>query len=107
MDKSLPAKMLLIVFRDSLEDEVVEVLQTLEVKAFTELRKVDGMGEAGAAFRSLAWPGGNAMILAALSEAHADRVVKGLRAFRDKCLHQQQGKKVPLRVFVLPCLEAV
>ncbi len=106
MDKSRPAKMLLIVFRDSLEDDIVALLRKLEVKAFTELHKVEGIGEAGAAYCSLSSPG-NSMILAALQEDHADRVVKGLREFRDRCARQQAGTKVPLRVFVLPCLEAV
>ena len=107
MEKSLPAKMLLIVFRDSLEEEVLELLRTFGVKAFTELHKVDGTGEAGAAFHSFAWPGGNSMILAAVSDAQADLVIKGLRGFRDTRVRQQKGMKVPLRVFVLPCLEAV
>ena len=100
-------KMLLIVFRDSLEDEILVLLNQLDVKAFTELQKVGGTGETGAAFHSFASPGVNTMIMTALAEDQADRVVAGLKAFRDQLAKQQQGAKIPLRVFVLPCLQVV
>ena len=100
-------KMLLIVFRDSLEDEIVVLLKEFNVKAFTELQKVGGTGETGDAFHSFASPGVNTMILTALAEDQADKVVKGLKAFRDQLAQQQKGVKIPLRVFVLPCLQAV
>src|SRR2546422_742682 len=54
----LQMRMLLIVFRDSLEDEIVVLLKEFNVKAFTELHKVGGTGETGDAFHSFASPGG-------------------------------------------------
>jgi hypothetical protein len=103
----MPMKMLLIVFRDSLEDEILVLLKELDVKAFTELQKVGGIGETGAAFHSFASPGANSMILTALAEDQAERVVDGLKTFRDQLAQQQKGMKIPLRVFVLPCLQVV
>ena len=100
-------KMLLIIFRDSLEEEIHGLLKDLGVKAFTELHKVGGTGETGAAFHLFAWPGMNALVLAALPEDQAERDAKGLKEFRDKRMQQQHGVKVPLHVFVLPCLQAV
>ena len=100
-------KMLLIVFRDSLEDEMLVVLKELGVKAFTELQKVGGTGETGAAFHSFTSPGANSMILTALPKDHAERVVSGLQSFRDQLAKQQKGAKIPMRVFVLPCLQVV
>ncbi len=100
-------KMLLIVFRDSLEEEIHGLLKELSVNAFTELHKVGGTGETGAAFHSFAWPGMNALVLTALPEDQADRVVEGLKGFRDQRTQQQHGVKIPLRVFVLPCLQVV
>jgi hypothetical protein len=99
--------MLLIVFRESLEEEIHGLLKELHVKAFTELHKVGGAGETGAAFHSFAWPGVNAMVLTVLPEDHADRVVEGLKSFRDKRVKGQHGLKLPLHVFVLPCLQVV
>src|SRR5207244_13502754 len=73
----LQMKMLLIVFRDSLEDEIVVLLKEFSVKAFTELHKVGGTGETGDAFYSCAWPGANSMILTGLAEDQAEGVVGG------------------------------
>jgi len=100
-------KMLLIVFRESLEEEIHGLLQEHHVKAFTELHKVGGTGETGAAFHSFSWPGVNSMILTALSDDEAKRLVEGFKMFRDQRAQQQHGAKIPLRVFVLPCEQLV
>ena len=100
-------KMLLIVFRETLEEEIHGLLATHNVTAFTELHKVGGTGETGAAFHSYAWPGLNGMILTALPEDHAEGVINGLKAFRDQQVQEHHGAKFPLRVFVLPCELAV
>ena len=47
------------------------------------------------------------MILTALAEDQAERVVEGLKSFRDQLAKQRKGMKIPLRVFVLPCLQVV
>lgn len=100
-------KMLLIIFRDSLEEEIHGLLKEHDVKAFTELHKVAGTGETGAAFHSFAWPGLNALVLTALPDDQAEQVAKGLKEFRDQRIQQQHGVKVPLHAFVLPCLQVV
>jgi nitrogen regulatory protein PII len=96
-------KMLMIVYRESIEEDIRGVLSKHQVKAFTEMHDVTGTGEAGAAFHSLSWPAYNNMILAALSEPQADTVVAALKAFRDQQVEKQGGAKIPLRVFSLPC----
>ena len=100
-------KMLIIVFRDSLDEDIRRLLKDLDVKAFTETPRVVGTGEAGSAFDSLEWPGSNSMIFAAMDEQQAEQVVKGLKAFHDRLKQQQHGAKIPMRVFVLPCEWAV
>ena len=57
--------MLMIVFKESLEEDILGLLCNHHVRAFTEMHDVTGMGEAGAAFHSLSWPAFNNMILAA------------------------------------------
>lgn len=96
-------KMLLLVFRQSLDQDLQKLLKDLDVKAFTEAPKAFGVGKAGTAFSSFARPGFNSMILAAMEEEQADRVVARLRAFRDQLAQRQQGAKIPMRVFTLPC----
>jgi hypothetical protein len=100
-------KMLLIVFRESLEEEIHAVLNTHHVKTFTELHKVGGVGETGAAFHSFTWPGVNGLILTALEDDEAEHVAEGFREFREERSHSQHGSKIPLRVFVLPCAQVV
>lgn len=100
-------KMLLIVFRESLEEEIHGLLNKYDVKTFTELHKVGGVGITGTAFHAFMGPGGNGMILTALSEDHAERVVEGFKVFRDQRLQKLHGARVPVHVFVLPCSQAV
>lgn len=103
-------KMLMIVFRESLEGDVMNVLKELGVTAFTELPSVVGAGETRAAFqsfRSFASPQSNSMVLTALADEQAEKVIAGLRAYRDRSAQRQHGAYIPLRVFALPCDQVV
>lgn len=100
-------KMMIVVFRDSLEEEVLRLLKSLNVKAFTEAPEVLGMGEDETAFGSFAARRLNSMILAALEQEQADNVVQGLKAFRDRLAQQAQDAKIPIRVFLLPCEQVI
>jgi hypothetical protein len=95
--------MLMIFFRVSLEEDILGLLSKHHVRAFTEMHEVTGMGEAGAAFHSLSWPGLNNMILAALPEPEADKVVAALKDSATARSRNEGGAKIPLRVFALPC----
>lgn len=99
--------MLLIVFRSSLESDVLALLRDLHVRAFTNLPEVRGAGEAGIAFDSFPWPGSNSMILIALDERDAERVIAALRALRDRLAGAQRGASIPLRAFAVPCVQAI
>ena len=99
--------MLLLIFRQSLEQDLHQLLADLEVKAFTQAPKILGMGEAGSTFNSFPWPGHNCMIIAALEDPEADKVVKRLREFRDDLARRQKGAKIPMRVFAFPCTRLI
>jgi hypothetical protein len=96
-------QMLMIIMKESLEDEVRAVLRQNNVTAFTEMHEATGQGEAGATLHSLSWPGFNNVILAALPDPEAKRVIAALVAFRDKQVTRQKGAPIPLRAFSLPC----
>jgi hypothetical protein len=100
-------KMLMVIYRRSLDQDIRHLLKELSIRAFTEAPKVLGMGEAGHAFDSLAWPGHNVMILSAMRDDDAERVVGELRVFCDHLQGLQGGAKVPLRVFALPCEQMI
>lgn len=95
--------MLMIILKESLEEEVRALLRTQGVIGFTEMHEITGQGEAGATLNSLHWPGFNNLILAALPESDAKRVIDALAEFRDGLAVKQHGAKIPLRVFSLPC----
>ena len=100
-------QMVAVIFRKSLENEVLTVLRACNVQAFTDIGEVWGAGESGQVFNSFARPGFNSIVLAALDEPDAERVVMALRVFREDAVRQQRGAPVPLHVFLLPCQQAV
>lgn len=100
-------KMLLVIFRQSLDEDVRELLRSLNVKAFTEAPRVFGIGEAGRSDDSFEWPGFNSMILAAMEDEQAAYVIDKLKEFRDHLTKRQRGAKIPMRVFILPCERAL
>jgi hypothetical protein len=61
--------MLLLVFRESLDHDLRQLLKELEMKAFTEAPQVFGVGDAGIAFSSSTWPGSNSINLSATNDA--------------------------------------
>ena len=93
----------LLAFRYSLDEEVPRLLKELDVKSFTEVPKVFGMGEAGTAFNSMDWPGSNCIILSTMEDEQATRVAAGLREFRDRLIKRQCNNKIPIRAFAFPC----
>jgi nitrogen regulatory protein PII len=100
-------RMVMVVFRNSLESEVLEVLAAHGVRAYTDLPRVVGIGESGARLNTFESPGFNSLILTAAADEDADRLVDGLLRFRAESAVRQHGAAIPLRVFVLPCLQAV
>lgn len=100
-------KMLLVIFRESLDEDIRQLLHDLNLKAFTEAPKVLGIGEAGQAADTFEQPGFNLLILSALEDNQAWHVIAGLKTFRDELSRKQQGAKIPIRVFVLPCEQVV
>jgi nitrogen regulatory protein PII len=100
-------KMVMVIFRQSLEEDILRLLEELHVQAFTESPKVFGVGQAGGAFASFDWPSHNCMIFSALPDDQAERVVERLKAFHDRLSQGQHGAKVPMRVFLLPCDQVV
>lgn len=97
----------MIVFRHSLNEEIHALLNELGVKGFSEAPKMLGVGETGKAFGSFHEGGLNSMILASMEESQAAAVTEKLKQFRDDLAQESHGIKIPLKVFILPCEEAL
>jgi nitrogen regulatory protein PII len=100
-------KMLLIVFRQSMVEHIHALLKEFEVNAFTELHNVAGRGETGPSVEFLLSPGANSMILTAVSEKLAYRLIEAFTRLKAEQRMHQKDNAFPLHVFVLPCEQVV
>ena len=100
-------KMLLIVFRQSIVEHIHALLKEYEVNAFTELHNVTGRGETGPTVQFLLSPSANSMILTAVSEQLAYRLIDGFTRLKAEQGMRQHDNIFPLHVFVLPCEQVV
>jgi nitrogen regulatory protein PII len=97
-------KMLLIVFHQSIVEHIHALLKEYEVNAFTELHNVAGRGESGPTVQFFLSPGANCMILTAVSEKLAYRLIDGFTRFKSE---QGVGQHDHVHVFILPCEQVV
>ena len=97
-------KMLLIVFRQSMVEHIHALLKEYEVSAFTELHNVAGRGETGPTVQFLLSPGGDCIILTAVSEQLSYRLIDGFTRLKTE---QGMGQRDNVHVFVLPCEQVV
>jgi nitrogen regulatory protein PII len=100
-------KMLVIVFRESLVEQVHALLNEHEVTSYSELHNVTGKGATGLTSQFFLAPSTNRMLLVAVPEQSAHRLIDGF-----KRLHLGQEASTgdlmfPLHVFVLPCEQVV
>lgn len=100
-------KMLLIVFREAMAERVHALLKEYEVTGFTELHNVSGKGETGSTVHFALSAGANRMILAALPEQVAFRLIDVFTRYRTEHMTQKNEGAFPLHVFVLPCEQVV
>ncbi|MGQ0666433.1 MAG: P-II family nitrogen regulator [Nitrospiraceae bacterium] len=100
-------KMLFIVFRESMVEQVHALLKSYDVTAFTELQNVGGKGETGPTLHFSLSTGANRIILAAVAEQAAYRLIDGFTRFRAEHVTGAGDKALPLHVFVLPCEQVV
>ena len=100
-------KMLVIVFRESLIEQVHTLLNEYEVTSYSELHNVTGKGATGLTTQFFLAPTTNRMILAAVPDHSAYRLIDGFARFRLAQEAAQGDTIFPLHVFVLPCEQAV
>lgn len=98
-------KMLVVVYGKMLEEGILKLLEENEVKAYSEVPRVFGSGEAGRVEDSRHYPGMNASIFVALPEEKIAALSAAFREFLK--LKHDHGRPVPLRVFSIPCEQLV
>ena len=100
-------KMLVLIFRHPFQEEILSLLKNEKIQAYTMIPKVYGMGETGAAFGSFTSQGENSLVLLALDNEPAQRMIEAFRALRSRLSQYQQGAAVPMKLMVMPCEEII
>ncbi len=100
-------KMLLLVFRASMEKDVLHLLNEQEITAFTAIPTVLGSGESGKAFGTMSSQGTNSLIFIVLEEEKATRLQEAIQRRHQEWEDSQQGGRVPLHLFSLHCEQIV
>ena len=100
-------KMVTVIYRHSLDQDIQRLLKQFDLKTFTEAPKVVGIGEAAQAFGSLTWPGHHAIILSAMKDNQADRVVAVLKEFSGSHGSHARGSQDSPSSFVWPCQQVI
>ncbi len=100
-------KMLMIVFRESIVQHIHALLKEHQITSFSEIHNVEGQGETGPSVKSFFSPGANCMILTAVQEPAAARLIEAFTRFRETHGLHEHGNTFPLHVFALPCEKVV
>jgi len=100
-------KLLILTFRDSLQDEISAFLKNQKIYAYTYIPKVHGAGKTGEAFGSFLTHGENALVMVTLPDDHARQAIEAFRLLRDVLSQRQQGATIPARLIVLPCEDII
>jgi hypothetical protein len=100
-------RMVMLVFRSSLQEQVYELLHQCEVHAFTEVNETVGHGETGPAEGLAFYPGTNSVILVALDEDAVARVTKAMNSWYEEASEHPGWQKPSIRVFSWPCEQIV
>ena len=100
-------KMLVIVFRESLVEQVHALLNEYDVTAFSELHNVTGKGVTGPTSQFFLAPTTNRMILAAVPDPLAYPLIDVFTRFRSEQEAVTEEGVFPLHIFMLPCEQAI
>ncbi|MGQ9589022.1 MAG: PG0541 family transporter-associated protein [Planctomycetota bacterium] len=95
-------KLVLAVYNMAADEEVMEAVRSAGVEHYTKWPRVLGAGRTGPRLDEHVWPGANCVLLMALPEDGAARVLEALRA-----LGETVGRNEGLRAFVVPIEAAI
>jgi len=96
-------KMLTIVCRESLADEVLVLLEGQRITGYTVLNEVGGSGETGQVSGTHGWKDRNKVFLIALDDDQIPSLVKAVKALLARLIEEQGHNKIPFRAFLQPC----
>jgi len=85
-------KLVLVVYNEAVDDEVLEVLEKISVESYTKWTKVLGRGErSGPHLMTHVWPKANNVLAAVADDDTAAKLLDGVRELRERLA--QEGIK--------------
>ncbi len=96
----------LILYPQSSEEDIVDILATIGAPGFTELEKVVGRGRRGRHFDNPIWPGAEGMIYTVLDSAHSEALATALSVY-SHALEARSNGLYGLHVFTWPCEQLI
>jgi hypothetical protein len=95
-------KMLTLICREGLEDEIEMMLGDLHITGYTVISGALGSGVTGTVTRK-AWIDRNTLYLIALDDAHMVPLVNAVRELHTRLVQEHEGHEVRFKAFVHPC----
>ena len=95
-------KMLTLICREGIEDEVQVMLSSLNITGYTVISGVLGSGVTGTV-TGRSWTDRNTLYLVALDDARMVPLVNSVRELHTRLVQENEGHEVRLKAFVQPC----
>jgi hypothetical protein len=92
----------LILYPDGVQEDVIQILDSVGVPGFTETEKVVGRGTRGRHFDNPIWPGADGMIYAIVGEAHV-RPLRAALTNYNRSLEVRSKNLYGLHIFTWSC----
>lgn len=96
-------KMLTIVCREMLEDEVLVLLESQRITGYTVLNEAGGSGETGKVSGTHGWKDRNKVFMIALDDDQIPSLVKAIKAWRARLVQEHGHGKISFKAFLQPC----
>ncbi len=82
-------KMVMIIYNEALDNEVMEILEGADIKGYTKVSKAFGRGEkSGTHLGTDIWPGLNNILYVACADPQAKELIAGVKEMRSKVGHE-------------------
>ncbi|MBU1999108.1 MAG: hypothetical protein KKE64_06400 [Candidatus Omnitrophica bacterium] len=97
---NMTIKMVMLVYNEAIDEEVMEVLENCAMKNYTKITQVIGRGNSsGTHHGNDVWPGRNNILYVACDEKQAKQMLSCIKELRKKFSHEG------VKAFVLPVEE--
>jgi len=91
-------KMLILVYNISIQEEVLDIIESQGVTCYTKWPRLVGRGlKTGPRLDNDVWPGANAAIMTVTDAEHAEKLMQAIQKFRDDI-----GEHEGIKAFQLP-----